>query len=228
MADHFVGSHKSHFNSDPLVKYAVDHSFKLHPIQHKLAEATYTHPKNFMIGPTQCIQMCTCLIKQNNFKNVLDVGTFTGFSALSWALALPDDGRVITMDVHDTDYKNIGKRFIEESGVANKIDFRIQPALKSLDELIANGQSGKFDFAFLDADKTEYPQYYERCLQLVRSGGIIAVDNALFGGGVANPDKLQEPMVKGIDALNKIISNDTRVNSVLLPIEDGLHLAFKK
>jgi len=227
-AGHFGGQNKAHFNEDPSVKYCVEHSYKLHPIQQKLAKLTLEHPKRFMLGAEEVIQACTCFIKQMNGKRILDVGTFTGFSALSWALAIPDDGQVITMDISDEDYKALGKQFVEEAGLSKKIDVRIQPALKTLDELIASGQSGKFDFAFLDADKTEYPQYYEKCLQLLRPGGIIAVDNALWGGTIANGTYHNDPLGKGIEQVNKIISNDNRVNNILLPIGDGLHLAFKK
>jgi len=219
-------SRKSYFNDDPLLQYCVSHSYKLHPVQEKLIKATLDHPMKGMLGATDVIQTCTAFIKQMHGKNVLDVGLFTGFSALSWALAVPDDGRVVSMDVNDKAYVEFGKRFVEESGVANKIDIRIQPALTTLDELIAGGESGKFDFAFLDADKTEYPRYYEKCLQLLRPGGFIAVDNALWGGQVLQKEK--DANTKAISDLNEIISNDKRVNNVLLPIGDGLHLAFKK
>jgi len=217
---------KSHFNADPNIRYCVEHSYKLHPIQYKLIEATMNHPQKLMLGATEVIQTCTVFIKQMKGKNILDVGLFTGFSALSWALAIPDDGRVVTMDVTDEAYKKIGKRFVEEAGLSKKIDVRIQPALKTMDELISSGQSGKFDFAFLDAEKTEYPQYYEKCLQLLCPGGFIAVDNALWNGRVTKEEK--DSNTKAIDEVNKMIANDSRVNNVMLPIGDGLHLAFKK
>jgi len=184
------------------------------------------HPQKMMLGATEVIQTCTVFIKQMKGKNILDVGLFTGFSALSWALAIPDDGRVVTMDITDASYNSIGKKFVEEAGLANKIDVRIQPALKTMDDLIASGQSGTFDFAFLDADKSEYPQYYEKCIQLLRPGGFIGVDNALWGGSVTKEGKTKD--TKAIDDLNNIIANDSRVNNVMLPIGDGLHLAFKK
>jgi len=217
---------KSHFNLDPKLHYCVDHSYKLHPIQKKLIEDTLKNPRKGMLGATEVIQACTCFIKQANGKNVLDIGTFTGFSALSWALAIPDDGKVVTMDIQDEDYKNYGKKYIDEAGVAKKIDFRVQPALKTLDDLIASGESGKFDFAFLDAHKPDYPQYYEKCMQLLRPGGFIAVDNATWDDKILQAIKDED--TKAIDELNKIISEDSRVNNILLPIGDGLHLAFKK
>jgi len=217
---------KNYFTTDPLVKYRVDLSCKLHPMQDKLVKASLEHPDNEMLGATDVIQTCTVLMKQAHAKNVLDVGLFTGLSALSWALAVPDDGRVISMDIDDKAYKDVGKRYVEESGLAHKIDIRIQPALKTLDELIASGQSGKFDFAFLDADKREYPQYYEKCLQLLRPGGFIAVDNAFWDGLVLQNEK--DANTKAIAELNEIISSDERVNNILLPVGDGLHLAFKK
>jgi len=221
----FMG--KGHFNQDPRLQYCIQHSMKLHPLQEKLIQATMDHPRKGMLGATEVIQTCTCFIKQMHGKKALDVGLFTGFSALSWALALPEDGKVISMDVSDEAYKQFGKKIVEESNLAHKIDIRIQPALKTLDELIASGQGGTFDFAFLDADKTEYPEYYERCLQLLRPGGFIAVDNALRGGRVASGN-LDNPDLVAIDKTNKIIFNDQRVNNVMLPIADGLHLAFKK
>jgi len=217
---------KSYFNEDPRLKYCQDHSYKLQPIQDKLIEASLKHPRRGMLGAKDVLQTCSVLMKQRNAKNALDVGTFTGLSALSWALAVPADGRVITMDVSDQSYKEYGEKIIDQSGVANKIDLRIQPALKTLDELIAAGESGKFDFAFLDADKKEYPSYYEKCLQLLRPGGFIAVDNAIWGGAVYEEEK--SPDTKAIDQLNKQIASDPRVNNILLPIGDGLHLAFKK
>ena len=231
MAGHYGDILKSHFDPDPVKKYCVDHSYKLHPAQHKLIEATLNHPQANMLGGTEVIQTCTCFIKQMKGKNALDIGMFTGFSALSWALAIPDDGRVVTMDTEDEDYKAYGKKIVEEAGVAHKVDVRVQPALKTLDELIAAGESGTFDFAFLDADKKEYTQYYEKCLQLLRPGGLIAIDNALWGGKVAKPeadDPAERKRVNAIKHVNDLISNDNRVNNVLLPIGDGLHLAFKK
>jgi len=217
---------KGHFNPDSNIQYCIKHSYKLHPIQQKLIESTLNHPIKQMLGATEVIQTCTVFIQQINAKKILDVGLFTGFSALSWALAIPEDGRVITMDITDEHYKNFGKRFVEEAGLANKLDIRIQPALKTMDDLIADGQSGTFDFAFLDAEKTEYPQYYEKCLQLLRPGGFIAVDNALWDGMVTRDEKDAE--TKAIDQLNQIIAKDSRVNNVMLSIGDGLHLAFKK
>jgi len=226
------GPQKNYFTLDPTTKYCVDHSYKLHPAQVKLIEATLgsNHPRKGMLGDTTVIQTCTCLIKQMKGKNMLDIGLFTGFSALSWALAIPDDGRVVTMDIQDKDYKTVGKSIVEESGVAHKIDVRIQSAVKTLDDLIAAGESGKFDFAFLDAEKTEYMQYYEKCLQLLRPGGIIAIDNALQGGRVVEPivEGPRAAAAEAVKAVNDFISNDNRVNNVLLPVGDGLHLAFKK
>jgi len=170
----------------------------------------------------------------------LDIAAFTGFSAFSWALALPKNGRVITMDVQSDDFKRYGEKFIKEAfipttyqvkyakeaGVYDKIDFSVKPVLETLDQLIASGQSGQFDFAFLDANKTEFLQYYEKSLQLLRPGGFIAVDNALRCGQVLTEEK--DEIAKATDYLNKKIANDSRVISVILPIGGGLHLAFKK
>jgi len=217
---------KSYFNPDPKIKYCVDHSYKLQPVQRALIEDSLKNPRARMLGAVEVLQTCTCLIKQIKAKSILDIGTFTGLSALSWALAIPDDGRVVTMDVQDEDYKNYGKKHLEASGIVQKIEFRVQPALKTLDDLIAAGESGKFDFAFLDAVKTEYPQYYEKSLQLLRPGGFIAIDNSFLGDRIFQENK--DEAGKVVDQLNDTIANDPRVHNVLLPIGDGLHLAFKK
>ncbi len=159
-------------------------------------------------------------------KNTLEVGTFTGYSALVVAMALPDDGKVIACDVSD-EWTSVGRKYWEQAGVADKIDLRLRPAVETLDALIADGTAGNFDFAFIDADKSNYDNYYERCLTLLRQGGVIAVDNVLWNGAVID-QKRQDDDTKAIRALNLKIHDDERVDMNMLPIGDGLTLAIKR
>ena len=165
------------------------------------------------------------LLKLINARKTLEVGTFTGYSALVTAQALPEDGKIIACDVSE-EWTSIGKKFWEEAGVAHKIDLRIAPALETLDNLIATGHRGTFDFAFIDADKSNYVAYYEKAMELLRPGGVIGVDNTLWYGKVAD-DSVQDEDTVAIRAINKLMSEDTRVHVSVVPIGDGLTLALK-
>ncbi len=154
------------------------------------------------------------------------MGTFTGYSALAVAEAMPSDGRLIACDVSD-EWTSIGKRHWVAAGVADKIDLKLGPAVATLDQLIAAGQSNTFDFAFIDADKSNYDNYYERALKLVRVGGLIGIDNTLWNGAVVDASR-QDADTKAIRALNTKVHADTRVDVVLLPIGDGLTLARRR
>jgi caffeoyl-CoA O-methyltransferase len=154
------------------------------------------------------------------------VGVFTGYSALWVALVLPDDGQIIACDVSE-DYTAVARRYWKEAGVDKKIDLRLRPALETLDELLKSGQAGTFDFAFIDADKTGYENYYERALQLIRTGGLIAVDNTIWSGRVANPAE-QDADTVALRKFNKKLSSDERVTLVMLTVGDGLTLALKR
>ena len=156
-------------------------------------------------------------------RRCLEVGTFTGYSALAMALALPADGRLVTLDLSE-EWTAVGRAFWREAGVAERIDLRLGPALESLARLVAEEPAGGFDFAFLDADKTEYADYYEYCLKLVRPGGVIAVDNVLWHGSVADPED-QAADTRAIRAFNRAVFADPRVNACLVPVGDGLVLA---
>ena len=156
----------------------------------------------------------------------LEVGTFTGYSALVVAEALPDDGQLIACDVSE-EWTAIGRPFWERAGVAHKIDLRLKPAVDTLDELIDAGEAGSFDFAFIDADKANYDAYYERCLTLLRHGGVIGIDNVLWGGRVAD-ERVRDEDTRAIRALNLKVSADERVDATMLPIGDGLTLAVKR
>ena len=156
-------------------------------------------------------------------RRTLEIGTFTGYSALATALALPDDGTIVACDVSE-EWTAIGRQHWEEAGVAGKIDLRIAPALETLAALRDDGLEGQFDFAFIDAHKPEYAGYYEACLKLVRVGGLIVFDNMLQGGDIVDPSETREG-VTAIRALNARIAVDDRVDAVLLPVGDGMTLA---
>ncbi len=176
------------------------------------------------ISPEQG-QFMALLVQLIGAKKTLEIGVFTGYSALVVAQALPEDGQVIACDVSE-EYTAIALSYWQKANVARKIDLRISPALDTLDGLIAAGESGTFDFAFIDADKSNYDNYYERALQLIRPGGLIAVDNTLWYGRVADPD-VQDNRTQRIRALNEKVQGDKRVNMSLVPIGDGLLLAVK-
>jgi caffeoyl-CoA O-methyltransferase len=212
---------------DPaVVDYVLTNSVHEPEILARLREETANHPKsNFQIPPEQG-QLMRVLVRMSGAKNVIEVGVFTGYSSLSVALALPADGRILACDISD-EYTQIARRYWEEAGVANKIDLRIGPASQTLDKAIAEGGSGKYDFVFIDADKTGYPRYYEQCLTLLRPGGAMALDNMLSRGRVMNP-ATDDPDAGALAALNRFIYEDTRVDAMLLPFGDGLTLAVKK
>lgn len=177
------------------------------------------------ISPEQG-QFMQFLIKAIRAKRCLEIGTFTGYSALVVALALPEDGRLIACDVSD-EFTSVGRPFWQEAGVAHKIDLRIGPGLDSLQALLDEGHAASFDFAFIDADKPNYPHYYELCLELVRPGGVIGIDNTLWGGRIADLSH-QDESTYMIRTLNERIRNDDRVDMSLVPIGDGLMLACKR
>ena len=156
-------------------------------------------------------------------RRCLEIGTFTGYSALTVVSALPPDGKLICCDVSD-EWTSMGRKAWEEAGVADRIELRIGPAAETLDRLIADGESGRFDFAFIDADKENYDRYYEQCLVLVRRGGLIAIDNMLWDGAVADPGNQKETTV-AIRALNAKLRGDQRVDFALIPVGDGIALA---
>lgn len=184
--------------------------------------ATPWHP--MQISPEQGAFMAL-LVRLLGAKRTLEVGTFTGYSALVVAEALPAEGRVIACDVSE-EWTAIGRPFWERAGVADKIDLRLAPAVETLDALIEGGDAGTFDFAFIDADKANYDAYYERCLALLRQGGVIGIDNVLWGGRVAD-DAVEDEDTQAIRALNAKVRDDARVDVAMLPVGDGLTLARK-
>ena len=210
---------------DQLYDYLLAHSLREHPAQAGLRAATRSHPAAGMqISPEQG-QLMALLVKLIGAQNAIEIGVFTGYSALSVALALPDDGRLLACDISD-EYTRIGRPFWEQAGVARRIDLRLAPAIETLDAELRQGAAGTFDFAFIDADKTSYDAYYERCLQLLRAGGLIAIDNVLWAGAVAKPPDSDD--TRALQALNRKLHRDERIDLAMLPIGDGLTLARKR
>jgi predicted O-methyltransferase YrrM len=192
----------------------------------RLREETASYPNSsFQISAEQG-QFMALLMHLIGARRTIEVGVYTGYSALAVALALPHDGRVIACDINK-DWTSVGRRYWREAGVEQKIDLRLGPALNSLDQLIADGQSGQFDFVFIDADKTNYANYYERALVLLRPGGLIGVDNVLWYGRVIDAS-FDDPDTRAIRAFNEQLKNDDRVWLSMLPVRDGLTLVCKK
>lgn len=212
--------------SDGLYDYLLDVSLREPDVLRRLREETAKIPAAAMqIAPEQG-QFMALLVELMGARKAIEVGTFTGYSSLSVALALPPGGRLVTCDVN-AEWTNVARRYWAEAGVADRIDLRLGPALETLDALIAEGEAGTFDFAFIDADKTEYDAYYERILTLLRPGGLVSVDNVLWSGRVIDTAK-QDSDTRAIRAFNEKIHADPRVSLSLVPIGDGLTLARKR
>ncbi len=196
------------------------------PILGRLRAETAELPMGGMqISPEQG-RFMALLVELVGARRCLEIGVFTGYSSLAVALALPADGKIVACDVSE-EWTAVARRYWAEAGVASKIHLRLAPATQTLDALVASGERGRFDFAFIDADKTGYDAYYERCLELLRPGGLIAIDNTLWGGKVADPSVNDESTV-AIRALNAKARSDPRVSASLVPIGDGLLLARKR
>ncbi|MGH8719553.1 MAG: class I SAM-dependent methyltransferase [Burkholderiales bacterium] len=212
--------------SDSLYDYVLSITLREADVARELREETAREPMARMqIAPDQG-QFMALIVRLMRARRALEVGVFTGYSALCVALALPEDGRLVACDVN-RDWTEIGKRYWEKAGVTHKIELKIAPAMKTLDELLKRGASSTFDFAFIDADKENYVAYYERALQLLRAGGLIAIDNTLWSGKVADA-KENDSETKAIRDFNQHLQRDSRVDLSLVPIGDGLTLAMKK
>ncbi|HUF76229.1 MAG TPA: class I SAM-dependent methyltransferase [Longimicrobiales bacterium] len=212
--------------TDELYDYLVGVSVREPDVLRRLREETAELDQAAMqIGPEQG-QLMALLLELIGARAVLEIGTFTGYSALVMALALPEGGRIVACDV-SAEWTAVARRYWKEAGVAHKIDLRLGPALETIDALLAEGRAGTFDFVFVDADKSSYDAYYERSLELLRTGGLVAIDNVLWSGKVADPAEDDEDTV-ALRALNAKLKDDERVSLSLVPIGDGLTLAMKR
>jgi caffeoyl-CoA O-methyltransferase len=209
-----------------LYDYLLSASLRESEILQQLREETARLPNAVMqIAPEQG-QFMALLVQLLGATKTLEVGVFTGYSSLCVALALPPNGKIVACDVSE-EYTTVARRYWEAAGVTDKIDLRLAPALETLDELLASEQAETFDFAFIDADKRNYEGYYERSLQLIRPGGLIAIDNVLWSGRVADP-QVHDNSTQALRALNEKLHHDERVTLSLVPIADGLTLALKR
>jgi predicted O-methyltransferase YrrM len=210
---------------DTIYGYLVDHSVREHPVLAELREATKNHKHAGMqIAPDQA-QFMALLVKLVGARRTIEVGVFTGYSALATALALPAHGKILACDISD-EYTQVARKYWEKAGVAGKIDLVLAPAAQTLDARLVVGDAGSYDFAFIDADKTGYDGYYERCLKLLRPGGLICVDNVLWSGAVAKPS--EDGDTKALQAFNEKVFRDERVDVAMVAVGDGLTLVRKR
>ena len=211
---------------DALYDYLLQASLREPPVLAALREETLRMSERSMqIAPEQG-QFMALIARLMGARQCVEVGVFTGYSSLATALALPDDGRIVACDVSEA-WTAIARRHWQAAGVAHKIDLRLAPALETLDALLAAGEAGRYDLAFVDADKTGYAAYYERCLALLRRGGLLMFDNTLWDGRVADPGVTDEDTV-ALRRLNAQLRDDARIDLSLVPIGDGLTLARKR
>ncbi|MEH6466482.1 MAG: class I SAM-dependent methyltransferase [Porticoccus sp.] len=219
-------SNKSINLTEQLHTYLLNVSLRELDILKALREETSNLPTaNMQIAPEQG-QFMALLVQLIGAKNTIEVGVYTGYSALAVAMILPDNGQIIACDVSE-EYTSVARRYWSEAGVSQKIDLRLAPATETLKGLIVEGRSSTFDFAFIDADKESYSDYFELCLDLLRPGGLIAIDNVLWDGAVIDHQK-QDVDTCAIRAFNQQLLSDDRVDISLVPIADGLTLARKK
>lgn len=212
---------------DPaLYDYILKTTLREPEVLARLRRETDSHPRAMMqISPDQG-QLLGLLAELLGARRIIEVGTFTGYSSLAMALALPDDGEMVCCDVSE-DYTSVARRYWAEAGVEGRIALRLAPAVETLDTLITEGRAGTFDMAFIDADKENYQNYFDRCLTLIRRGGLIAVDNVLWNGRVIDPTD-DSVDTKAIRAFNTGLKDDERVTVSLLSVADGLTLARKR
>ncbi|KQN50916.1 SAM-dependent methyltransferase [Pseudomonas sp. Leaf48] len=211
---------------DALYQYLLDVSLRETPLLERLRDETQALAMaRWQVAPEQG-QFLALLVKLTGARRVLEVGTFTGYSALCMAAALPADGALICCDIPG-DYNATARRYWQEAGLAERIDLRLAPALETLAELERQGQGGQFDLVFIDADKANYPQYLEHALGLLRSGGLVVFDNTLWSGRVLESDP-ESADTRAIQTLNRALKEDARVDLSLLPLGDGLTLCRKR
>lgn len=212
--------------NDKLYDYLLSVSLRDNPIQKELREVTDKLEWGIMQISADQAQFMFLLLKLINAQRIIEIGTFTGYSALVMANALPDDGQIIACDT-SVEWTDIAKKYWQQAGITSKIDLRLAPALETLNALTTEGQKNSFDAAFIDADKQNMLNYYEYCLQLIRPGGLIMIDNVLWGGSVADTDNNDDD-TNSIRATNQFVLQDDRVDISLVPVGDGLTLARKR
>lgn len=211
--------------SDELYHYMLSVSLRESDDLQALRVETAKDPMSIMqISPEQG-QFMALLVKLINAKNIIEIGTFTGYSSLAMAQSIANDARIIACDISEQ-WTSVARRYWQQAGVAEKIDLRLAPAVDTLDSLLENGQERSFDFVFIDADKTNYQSYFDKSLALLRTGGLIAIDNVLWGGSVIDPAKVDDDTA-AIRQFNQNLLSDHRVNISLVPIADGVTLAYK-
>lgn len=211
--------------SPALQQYIRQHSLREPALLTTLRHETAQIPEHAMQIDPELAQFLQLLIKLMSAKHILELGTFTGYSSLAMALAMPEDGKLITCDTNAS-WTEIAQRYWQLAKISHKIELRLAPGLVTLQALLAAGQQNSFDFIFIDANKNDYTAYYQHSVQLLRSGGLIAVDNTLWSGKVAD-DTNQDAATLAIRELNSVAAQDERVSISLLPIADGLLLAYK-
>ena len=211
---------------DRLYGYVLEHSGREPAVLRELREETAPmEHAGMQIGFDQA-RLMALLVKLAGARRCIEVGVFTGYSSLAVALALPADGRIVACDVSE-EWTAIARRYWQKAGVAERIELRLGPAAQTLDAMLARGEAGRHDFAFIDADKSSYRDYYEKCLELMRPGGLIAVDNTLWSGEVADPSR-QGRDTRALRAFNDALARDDRVDLAMLTVGDGVTLARKR
>jgi predicted O-methyltransferase YrrM len=206
--------------------YLLRHGVREPDILRRLREETASLPQhNMQIAPEQGALMAL-LVQLSGARRAIELGTFTGYSSLAVALAMPPDGTIVCCDVSD-EWTSVARRYWAEAGVADQVDLRLGPALETLDRLLASGGTGTFDFAFIDADKRNYPEYHERIIQLLGSGGLALYDNVFWDGEVIDESKT-DPDTVGVRRLNERLATDERITISMIPVADGLTLALKR
>lgn len=217
-------SWKSYSLSDPITKYLNNYNVEDATLS-QLRAMSVSHRRGIMTTGVETGKLLVILCRALNARKTLDIGVFTGCSSVAMALALPEGGKVISCDVSD-EYTSLGKPYWEQAGVANKIDLRLKPATETLQELIDNGEAGTFDVVFIDADKGNYVNYFEFAVQLLRQGGLVVVDNALWSGSVADQSN-QTDSTNSIRRMNDTMLKDSRIDFALFQISDGVGIGQK-